>query len=47
MPLSRFSEEKTREVPRHNETEGCRTLPGSLEAVYEMGAYLMSLDEER
>ncbi|CAE7714081.1 ravA [Symbiodinium sp. CCMP2592] len=30
---------------QHNETEGCRTLPGSLEAVYEMGAYLMSLDE--
>eukprot|EP00439_Symbiodinium_sp_Y106_P083550 s118_g23.t1 len=30
---------------QHNETEGCRTLPGSLEAVYEMGAYLMSMDE--
>ncbi|CAE7217987.1 ravA [Symbiodinium natans] len=31
---------------RLNETEGCRTLPGYLEAVYEMGAYLMSLSEE-
>ncbi|OLQ14223.1 hypothetical protein AK812_SmicGene1709 [Symbiodinium microadriaticum] len=30
---------------QHNETEGCRTLPGSLEAVYEMGAYLMSFNE--
>ncbi|CAE7730122.1 unnamed protein product [Symbiodinium sp. CCMP2456] len=30
---------------QRNETDGCRTLPGSLEAVYEMGAYLMSLDE--
>ncbi|CAJ1425517.1 unnamed protein product [Effrenium voratum] len=32
---------------RLNEDEGCRTLPGSLEAVYEMGAFLISLGNER